>query len=76
MHPEEFFNWWLPPDWIGGRWYKSRWKMTRERARSYPGAEIDESSKEIRWLPDDPSEFDTAGGPYNRKPREPKGPPG
>jgi hypothetical protein len=74
MHPEEFFNWWLPPEpgRVGGRWHKSQWKMTREQARMYPGAEIDESSKEVRWLPDGPEEYDTTGGPY--RPRPKKGP--
>jgi hypothetical protein len=70
MHPEEFFNWWLPPDRPTGRWHKSGWKMTREQARAYPDAERDDSTKEIRWLPDGPDEFDHSGGPYNRKPRE------
>lgn len=62
MHPEEFFNWWLPPDRPGGKWHKSRWRMTREQARNYPGAERDDNSKEVRWLPDGPEEHDTTGG--------------
>ena len=61
MHPEEFFSWWLPPDRLGGRWQKSLSKMTREQARAHPGAERDDSSKEIRWLPDGPDEYDSTG---------------
>ena len=70
MHPEEFFNWWLPPDRPTGRWHKSGWKMTRKQARAYPGAERDDSTKEIRWLPDGPDEFDHASGPHKRQARE------
>ena len=70
MHPEEFFTWWLPPAYARGRWHRSRWKMTREQARAYPGAKIDESTKEVIWLPDGPHEWDTAGGPY--RPRKPE----
>jgi hypothetical protein len=69
MHPEEFFTWWLPPTHLRGKWHRSRWKMTREQARDYPGAEIDESSREVRWLPDGADEFNAAGGPYG--PRKP-----
>jgi len=43
--------------------------MTREQARAYPGAERDESTKEIRWLPDGPDEFDHTGGPFNGQKR-------
>jgi hypothetical protein len=67
MHPEEFFTWWLPPAYISDKWHRSRWKMTRRQARAYPGAEIDESTREVRWLPDGPDEFDTAGGPYRQR---------
>jgi hypothetical protein len=58
MHPEEFFDWWLPPARPGGLWQRSLSKMTREQARDYPGAERDDSSKEIRWVPDDADEVE------------------
>ena len=51
MHPEEFFTWWLPSTRLGGQWQRSLSKMTREQARSYPGAERDVDSKEIRGFP-------------------------
>ena len=67
MHPEEFFTWWLPPEQLGGRWHLSRWKMTREQARAHPGAERDDGSKEIRWIPDSPDEYGNVGAPRGRK---------
>jgi hypothetical protein len=37
--------------------------MARAQARAHPGAEIDESTLEVRWLPDGPEEWQTTGGP-------------
>jgi hypothetical protein len=46
----ELFTWWLPADMAHNRprRTKSRWKMTREEATRYPGAECIESSREVR----------------------------
>lgn len=46
----ELFTWWLPPDPAANRFkrVRSRWKMTREQASHYPGAECIESTREVR----------------------------
>ena len=57
MKSVDFYKWWLPPN----PWHKKRhlssWTMTREYAeKTYPGAEPDLSTLEVRWCPEDNGE--------------------
>ena len=57
MKEVEFFRWWLPPN----AWHKQRhlsgWTMDRAYAeKTYPGAEPELSTREVRMCPEDNAE--------------------
>jgi hypothetical protein len=69
MKQVEFYNWILPPDRLNKKPRKTRRKITAEDAARYPGAVPDLTTREVRELPETPSELAmSAVAPYSKKP--------
>lgn len=57
MKPTEFFRFWVPDDRRPGKVRLTRYAMTREQAAvSFPGAQPDLGTREVRNLPEDADE--------------------
>jgi hypothetical protein len=56
MRRVAFYLWLLPSDTKPGKKVKSRWRMTDEEAKRYPGAERLDDTVEWRDLPSEPGE--------------------